>query len=532
MKNSFLAAIDAGTNSFHLIIAKLLETGGFEIVDREKEVIRLGVGEMEDSGNIQPEAASRAVTTLKRFKLIARSYNAPIRLVATSAVREALNKTEFIKQVFDETGIEMEVISGLEESRLIYLGILQAVPIFSRKVLCIDIGGGSTELIIGQEGRILYASSLKIGAVRLTQRFFPGYKLTKIALEKCASHVFNELLHTIKEIKKIGFDTCIGSSGTIMSAALMINALGNGSTSETTILNNFTFSVDDLEHISSRVLASNTQKSRKKIPGLDEKRADIIPAGIVILNTIARQLDLKEITVSGYALREGIVLDTLNKSKPAGLDNKLSDIKYQSILKLSEICNYDKEHSFHVAGLALQIFDQVSEKYSLGLNLRIYLESAAILHDIGYHIAHSRHHKHSHYIIRNSELMGFNENEIDIIANTARYHRKTGPKEAHKEFSKLNDKTKKTVKILSSILRVADSLDRTHAKLVNRVVLSQKSKRTKITVYSNGSYPEIELWSFERRKGLFEEVFNTKLLIEVDPGPEKPHTEKPDPAGQ
>ncbi|HEX2868452.1 MAG TPA: Ppx/GppA phosphatase family protein [Ignavibacteriales bacterium] len=511
-----LAAIDVGTNSFHLIVVRTNENGSFEIVDREKEVIRLGLGSSPDRKHIQLDAQERAIATLKRFKTIASSYDARVRAVATSAVRESLNRDEFIRKVYDETGIEIEVISGIEEARLIYLGILQAVPVFNNKVLSIDIGGGSTEMIIGQQGRMLFAKSLKLGAVRLSQMFFPDYEVTKSAVEKCTRWVEGEIYQTVKEIKRLGFETAIGASGTIMAAALMIQAKKTGSMPDNMLLNNYTFTTGDLGKITDSVLKKTTIKERKKITGLDEKRADIIPAGLIILNTIARSLSLKEIIVSGYALREGTILDFMHKMRPHEGKAGIEDIRVQSVQKLAEMCNYDKVHSLHVCGLALQLYDQLEELHRLGPESREYLEAAAILHDVGYHISHSQHHKHSYYIIRNSEILGFSENEIEIIAQTARYHRKSYPKPSHNDFSKMSEKHKSLIKMLASILRVADSLDRTHASLIKSIKAEIDPKTIHLILFYRSDYPEIELWNLERRKGLLEEVFGRQLMVSAE----------------
>jgi exopolyphosphatase/guanosine-5'-triphosphate,3'-diphosphate pyrophosphatase len=521
MAMDHLAAIDIGTNSFHLIVVKLLDNGSFDIIDREKEVIRLGLSKSVDMKHIQPEAIQRAIECLSRFKIIAQSYNAPIRAVATSAVRESLNKDEFIEQVLEETGIDIEVISGFEEARLIYMGILQAVQIYNKRALCIDIGGGSTEFLVGYQGKIIYANSTKLGAVRLSQMFFPDFELSKSSLEKCSNWVYGELYPIIKELKKHDFDIVVGSSGTIMSAGHIIRARESSYESESVILNNFNLTQSDLQKVTENVLKKTTVKERRKIPGLDEKRADIIPAGLIILNSIVKQLSLKEITISGYALREGIILDTMKKLLPAGNHPELSDIRFQSIKQLAETCQYDKEHSFHVAKLSLQIFDQLEDLHKLDGTARELLQAAAILHDIGFHISHAQHHRHSYYIIRNGELLGFNDNEIEVIANVARYHRKSHPKENHKEYAHLAEKYKNIISKLASLLRIADSLDRTHSQLIQSIEVENNQKNLCLKVFYNNEEPEIELWNLERRKALFEEVFDRKLSIIAEKTPLK-----------
>jgi exopolyphosphatase/guanosine-5'-triphosphate,3'-diphosphate pyrophosphatase len=516
LNSNNLAAIDIGTNSFHLIVVKIKEDGNFEIIDREKEVIRLSQGSTGDIKFIKPEAAVRAIACLKRFKVIADSHNATIRAVATSAVRESHNKNDFIDQVYNQTGIEIEVISGYEEARLIYLGILKAVPIYNKKALVFDIGGGSTEFVVGSKGKMLQTVSLKIGAVRLAHKFFPDFEITNARIMECRKWVEGEIFHASELMKKEGFNVCAGSSGTIMAAGLMIQAMRNGgSNSSQTILNNFEFSKSELKVIEKEILKRKTIDKRKKIPGLDEKRADIVPAGIIILSTIFDLFGLEKMTISGYALREGIVIDTLQKEHINGSTKpNLIDIRKESIKHLSESCNYDREHCKYITGFALKIFDDLKNLHQLGDECREYLEAASILHDIGYHIAHTNHHYHSYYIIRNSELLGFNDNEIGIIAHTSRYHRKSHPKKNHDEFIELPERNQLIVKKLSAILRVADSLDRTHKRIVQSVEC--RVKRSSVELYlgiRKNSNPEIELWSLERRKGLFEEIFGRSLKV-------------------
>lgn len=510
-----IAAIDVGTNSFHLIVVRIKEDGNFEIIDREKEVIRLSEGSTGDIKLIMPNALKRALTTLKRFKGIADSHGASVRAVATSAVRESHNKNEFIARVLDETKIEIEVISGYEEARLIYLGILKAVPIYNKKSLVFDIGGGSTEFVVGNKGKLIQSASIKIGAVRLAHKFFPDFEITNQRIKECRKWVEGEIFHASEVMKKEGFDICAGSSGTIMSAGLMIQSMRKGSSSNQVILNNFEFARDELKKIEKEILSCKSVDKRKKIPGMDEKRADIIPAGIIILSTIFDLFELDKMIISGYALREGIIIDSLQKEKINGSTKpNLIDIRKESVKHLAEASMYDVEHCRHISKFALKIFDDLKKLHQLGNECREYLEASAILHDIGYHIAHTNHHHHSYYIIRNSELLGFNDNEISIIAHTSRYHRKSHPKKSHDEFNELPVRTKEIIKKLSAILRIADALDRTHKRIIENLELriEKQSIRIKLEVKKNAN-PEIEIWSLDRRKALFEEIFGKVLRI-------------------
>jgi exopolyphosphatase / guanosine-5'-triphosphate,3'-diphosphate pyrophosphatase len=308
-----LAAIDVGTNSFHLIVVDIKEDGSFEIIDREREVIRLGKGSGGTLNHLSCEAIERAIATLKRFRVIADSYSAEIRAVATSAVRESSNKKIFIEKVFAETGIEIEVIDGEEEARLIYLCAQQAIRFYNKKALIIDIGGGSTELCIGKEGKTIFSCSIKVGAVRLSDKYFPEYELTEARINECRNWIEKEISKYTKKIKDAGFDVCVGASGTIMCTALMIQAMKGEYTKPGIVLNNYEFSSEEFEKIKNVVLGKKTVEERKSIAGIDERRADIIPAGIIILDTVFNLLALKKMVVSGYSLREGIIIDSLQK---------------------------------------------------------------------------------------------------------------------------------------------------------------------------------------------------------------------------
>jgi exopolyphosphatase/guanosine-5'-triphosphate,3'-diphosphate pyrophosphatase len=513
MKTKNLAALDIGTNSFHLVVVQPTNDGNFTIVDREKEVIRLGEGNIGDIKIIKPKSMERAVNALAKLKGIADSYDAKIRAVATSAVREAHNKDEFIKKVLNHTGIEIEIISGFEEARLIYLGILKAVPLFDERILCIDIGGGSTEFLVGEKSEIIYANSLKIGAVRLSQMFFPDGKVTKERIEDCTNWVKGEIYPVIKSIEHLNFTTIVASSGTAQSAGNIWSANLQNTDHDFTILNNYNLNYEELIQVKDRILSCKTLNDRKKIKGLESKRADIIPAGIIILSTIIKELGEKSLTLSGFALREGIILDSLQKETGSNYSKYLKNIRYTSIEHLALSSSYDIEHSRHVTKLSLILFDKLKSIHNLPDESREYLYAAAMLHDIGYHISHSQHHRHSYYIIRHSKLLGFNDIEIQIIANVARYHRKSHPKKSHKEFMVLNESQRDTIKKLSAILRVSDALDRTHKSHVNELSVTIESKSVIIDLDKSPSEAEIEIWSLNRRKFLFEEVFQRELII-------------------
>lgn len=514
--NNILAAIDIGTNSFHLIVVKTGDKGSFKIITREKEVVRLGKSS-SDMKYISTEAVHRGITTLKRFKLICDSYNAGIRAVATSAVREALNGEDFISEVFYKTGIKIEIISGYEEARLIYMGVLQALPVFAKKILLIDIGGGSTEMLIGEKGKVIYANSTKIGAVRLTERFFPNKKFTPDAVEEAKMFVKSALYPVLRRIKEYSFESVIGSSGTIMTLGSMIYYLNKPDSVNEPNLNNFVYDRDFLNQVIKRITRCLNVRQIEELRGLDAHRADIITAGAVILEQIFTGLDINRITVSNYALREGIILDTIDKISGHRNLGAITDIRYKSVLNLANHCNTDLRHSEQTLKFAVRIFDFLFKhypEYELSIPDKEYLEAASLLHDIGHSISHSQHHHHSYYLICHSDMLGFNNEELEIIANIARYHRKSHPKLKHDNFAKLNAINKDKVRKLAGILRVADGLDRGHSSAVADIKLEKSGNEINLFLKPNNSADlTLEIWGANMRKELFEESFNLKLNI-------------------
>jgi exopolyphosphatase / guanosine-5'-triphosphate,3'-diphosphate pyrophosphatase len=439
MQEKNLAAIDLGTNSFHLIIVKVHSDGSFESLGKEKESVRLGLGS-GSSDVITPDAIDRGLKCLKRFKALAEIQNAEIRAVATSALREAKNRNVFLERAKNELGLNIEVVSGFEEARLIYFGILQGLPVFDKKILMIDIGGGSTEILVGKEGNIEFAQSLKMGAIRLTDKFFNGDPNEDKDIEQSKLFVEGMISPYKREIEKLNPEIIIGSSGTIQAIGSMVLSDRGEVFEEQRSLNNFSFSFEELKKVRNTLNQANTLKKRTKIPGLDVKRADIIVAGSIILEQIFKTFSIKNLNISEYALREGIIYDKINKSnenKPLTSANFVN-IRMKAVNALFNTFPFEAEHVKKVTELSLKIFDDLKILHQCTSKEREYLEAASLLHEIGMGISHSSHHKHSYYIIRNSELMvGFNFEEIEIIALTSRYHRKNTPKTKHIEYMKL-----------------------------------------------------------------------------------------------
>ncbi len=307
--NNRIAAIDIGTNSFHLVIIELLPDEKFKLLDKQREVMRLGISSGDNLNKISASETKKAIEILRSYKKLAEHYGAIIRAVATSAVREAYNKDKFIKSVKEKLGIDIEVIDGRTEAKMIFYGMSQALDIKTKKVLCIDIGGGSSEFIYADNNVPIVTESVKIGAVRLSKKFFPDFILTDEAIKACHSYIYAQLSYVRSLIENKKIEQVVGASGTIVAAAILIQE--KFKKPKVKSLNELSFNSEELEEIYKEILSKKFPSERKKILGMEEKRADIIPAGLIILKSIFDLFSIKNITISEYALREGIVLDTI-----------------------------------------------------------------------------------------------------------------------------------------------------------------------------------------------------------------------------
>ena len=513
-----MAAIDIGTNSFHLVVARPTGNNRFEVLARDKEVVRLGSGS-GDMKELHPDAIERGVAALGRFRRVADTFGAEVHAVATSAVREAENREEFLEAAQSKANIGVEVISGVEEARLIHLGVLQAVPVFDQQVLVIDIGGGSTEFIVGKGGDVLAARSLKVGAIRLTERFFAKEPVKKKAVDDARKFVRSYL----PQIKRMvgdagGFEVAVGSSGTILNVAEMVRVRRGAEVVRQVGMSSFTS--EGLAEVVDDLASRPRVADRLDVPGLDPRRADIILGGIIVLEQVVKALGITELVTSDFALREGVLLDVVRR-RQSGTLGHLRDLRYESVLHLAALAPGEREHCERIASLAVQIFEGTRHLSGLSDEAEEWLEAAAILQNVGLVISHDGHHLHSYYVIRNSELLtGFTDHEREIIALVARYHRKSTPKVRHSEYAGLPRADQRVVEILSGILRIAAGLDRTRSAAVSRLRVDGGHKDVPLRILvetAAGADAELELYSARNRKDLLESALGVAVDIEAVP---------------
>jgi exopolyphosphatase/guanosine-5'-triphosphate,3'-diphosphate pyrophosphatase len=510
-----VAAIDIGTNSVHLVVARPAGNNRFEILDREKEVVRLGSGS-GDMKRLEPDAMDRGITALRGFRRIADAHGAELHVVATSAVREAENRDEFVARAAAEAGVAVEVIPGLEEARLIHLGVLQALPVFEQRVLVMDIGGGSTEFVLGLGAQLLDARSLKLGAIRMTERFLSKEPVKRKAIDEARAYIRSYLASVRRMVREHGgFEVAAGASGTILNVAEMARARAGDAPVRSR--SNLSFTAEELAEVVESLTSIPTAEERASVDGLDPRRADIILGGILVLEQAFSVLGIDEMVVSDYALREGVLLDVLRRRHATSLGH-LRDLRYESVLHLAALTPGETTHSERVAELALQLFEATRESHGLDEQYEELLEAAGLLSNIGLAVSHDRHHLHSYYLIRNTDLLnGFTDHEIELIALVARYHRKSSPKARHPEFARLSAADQQVVRTLAGILRVAVGLDRSRDGVVRSLRAESTGKRSlRVAIDTGGADAELELYSARARRELLEDALGVSIELVVD----------------
>jgi exopolyphosphatase/guanosine-5'-triphosphate,3'-diphosphate pyrophosphatase len=516
-----LTAIDVGTNSIHMVVVRVHPNlPAFSIIAREKTTVRLGE-RCKQTGRLTEEAMGRAIAALKRCQEISQSLHAEqIMAVATSAVREAPNGSEFLHRVQAEVGLSVDLISGVEEARRIYLGVLSGIEFNGQPHVVIDIGGGSTELILGDGHDPRSLSSTKIGAVRLTNEYVSSDPICLEEFQTLQAYIRGMLERAVDELRshlKLGErPRLVGTSGTIETLAMLHARENLGMIPDP--LHGYTFTLSDLRAMVSR-LRRLTCAERTNIPGINDRRAEIIVAGALILQEAMALLNVESIVICERSLREGVIVDWMLSH--GLIEDRLryqDSVRERNVLKTAHKYLVDLPHSKRVADFALSLFDQTQGSlHHWGAEERSLLWAAAILHNCGHYVSHSSHHKHSYYLIRHGELLGYTETEIETIANIARYHRKEAPKKKHDNYRNLTSKPhRRVVDQLSPLLRLAVALDRRQIGAIQSIACEVHSESREFCLHLKATRPAddctLEIWSLENKKFAFEYQYGLRLV--------------------
>ncbi len=508
-----IAAVDLGSNSFHLVIADVHPDGSFTPVSGEKEMLRLG-DVVSREGMITLEAADAAVATMRRFRLLAEAAGATdILACATSALRTASNGDEVLDRIEREAGITADVIDGLEEARLIFTAIRAAVTIDPSPAVCFDLGGGSLEIMVGDVGGLAWAASERLGVARLSAEFVRSDPISEADRRRLRTHVVSVLGPRAVDVGLLEPKMAIGSSGTIEDLGHMIAARRHAKMPRT--FHHLSFTRDELDELRD-VLVKSTSAQRKKLDGLDAKRVDLIVAGAELMSIAMELFDVTEMTVSEWALREGMVLDAVGRHDKADWSDDPFAIRRASVQSLARRCSWPEAHSRHVARLALELFDQTRELHHLDDDDRELLEYGALLHDIGEHVAHEGHDRHAAYLVHHGNLRGLTPASISVLTGLVRWHRRGDPKPNDELVGTLDPDQRDRVRRLASILRIADGLDRGRKQIVTGVQARLGPELVLLHIRADGD-PELELWGARRKRELFERTFSREVEFTAHP---------------
>lgn len=504
-----LAALDLGSNSFHLLVAEVHPDGTFEAVATDKEMLRLG-SQVAATGEIGPLKAKEAIETVRRYKALADSLGAQeLVACATAAFREARDSLEVVDAIEEQAKVKVRVISGKEEARLIFEAVRAAVVLDPPPALCMDLGGGSLELAVGDAAGMSWSASLKLGVARLTAELVRSDPPSGGDCRRVVNAVRKALSKVAPEIASLRPRFVVATSGTLLTLLRLAAAERPGG--PPLRLNQLSVSHGELER-TSRQLLRITSAERAALPGVDARRADLLPAGALLLTTVLELVGLDRVVGCEWALREGMVLDAIGKHSRAELEADPRAIRRESVLGLCRRCNYNEVHATKVARLALELFDGMAGIHHLGPQDRELLEYGALMHDIGEHVSTDGHERHSAYLIQNGRLRGFSPLEVDLLACMGRFHKRGSPKPSFDSYARLPESQRRRVGELVAILQVADGLDRSHGGPVRDISVYADSEVVEVVVEADDDI-DLERWGLRRKKDLFEKVFSCRLEV-------------------
>lgn len=493
-----------------MIVVAIDECGAYQIIDRQKDMIKLGADAFRTK-RLAEDAFSGGIAALRRCRRIIESHGVEqVLAVATSAVREANNGAEFLDAVLRQTGIAARVISGIDEARLVHLAVRDVIDLSARKALIIDIGGGSVELLLGDERGMHIAESAGLGVLRLRDLAGEDDPVSRDGRRRITQLIQKEAGGILQRVRQLGVDLVVGTSGTILDlgeAVLRRREHAWSHSADGTVIDR-----EELRELAGLLIEMDAEE-RSRVPAVDARRVDTIHLGALLLVQLLDLVRAESIVLCDASIREGLVVDFLARAAGrADSDPPLVDLRVHSVRALARRCGQAGPHAQRVTDLALQIFDQTRSVHQCGPAERRILEFASMLHDVGRHIDFEHHERHAYYLIRNGQLRGMSDLEVEQIALVARYHRKGAPKPRHAEYSELPPRSKRVVRTLAGILRVAEGLDRGHRQIVNYVRCELSPERLRIQVFAADD-TDLELWAARRKCALLASVLERSVEI-------------------
>jgi len=513
-----IAALDLGSNSFHLLVVEARPDGSFLPLAREKEMLRLG-DVVARGGSLTEESIEAAIDTVRRFKTIADlQHSDEIVAMATAAMRQALNGPEAAERIEAATGVRIQVVSGIREAQLVFDAVRGSVLIDPSPALCADLGGGSLELSVGDRFGLVYATSLHLGVGRLTAEYVRTDPPSKKDRARLRDHISKSLDVVLEDILACGPKLLVGTSGTFCALARAAAAKRDGIVPYS--VNQLTVSARELSALNEQI-NSMPSYERARVAGIDARRAELMPAGSAVAEVLMEKTGMRDLTVSEWGLREGIIISTIAKHDRVEFSDDPRAIRLASVMSLCIRSRWPEAHSRQVAKLAIELFDSTVALHGLDAEDRELLELGALLHDIGEHVSRDGHARHTAYLIENGDLRGFSPDEIHMLSCLGRYHVRGRPRETFQAWEALERKDRDRVTKMLSMLRLADGLDASHDAVIGHLGVELNGPAVEIVVSARGD-AELERWMLQRKKTLFQELFELPISLEVVPtGPEE-----------
>ncbi len=509
------AAIDIGSNSVRLKIAAV-EQHKLKTLHEDREVVRLGESVFQ-TGVISPDAMANTIRALKRFQKAVQLHVVDrVRVVATSAMRDARNAAAFTAWVKSATGWKVEVISGLEEGRLIHLGIVTLEPGAKGRCLLIDLGGGSCEVTLSDQGRIKEMVSLPLGAVRLQQEFLRADPPEKQEIARLRQFIDKELKRAERKLGQPRVGLVIATSGTAAAlseaSAAMVKKNGRARVSKG---RQRITSMEDVRRLAEK-LAKMSNVQRSSIPGIGTKRSEIIIGGAIVYMHLMERLGLKGFRYSPLGLGNGILEQMLAEADTrTSVHRKMESERWDGVLEVCRRYNVDQRKAEPVRQHVVQLYDELARVHELPEDYRLWLEAAAMMSDVGKFMNHQGHHRHTQYILANSEIYGFSPEQRAIVAAIARYLGKSRPDPMERPMRIVPVEEHMNVMRAVVLLRLAVALNQDRASAVLRMRTHAFPKRVVIELVPGRGGAQLEAWSLKKEAAYFREVFERDLAVEV-----------------
>ncbi len=502
------AAIDIGSNSLRLLIAEVDSGGAIREVAGDREVTRLGESVFRD-GRVSEAALSEVAGVLRRFSEAIRKNDCiGVRAVATSAIRDTANQAIFLERASTVVGSPVEIISGLEEARLIHLGVQRRMGATAEKILILDVGGGSAEVILAEHGARKEAFSKPLGAVRLREMFLRHDPPLPVELQRMNQYIEQKLEPCVRRLGKAHFERFVGTSATAGALVCLVHRIPQGRRDEAEAKR---VSATQLKRL-YKDLAARDLADRRKLQGMGPRRAEIIIPGVAVFTRAMEVFGVTPLRFCAAGVREGIIADLA--ARGVGRERALLDRDQRRVVEqMARKYGVDVPHARQVANVANRLFEVLQPLHRLAPEAGRLLEASAYLHDTGHFISDWSHHKHSAYIVANSGMPGFTDSERHLIAMLCRFHRKSMPGLRHEQFQLLPDSDKHILFSLLPLLRLADSLDRSHAQRIEEIECEHKPSSVRLRVRSARG-ADLDLWAAERVADVFRQVYGKTLELE------------------